>query len=85
VNNQGYRGTGNNYNVSMPFNDDEVNKDLPMGNVVIPQEEILNGPRLKIEVVEGFAVLKNTSLTINAAGLIGSLRCKNDGCTIIGS
>mmetsp|Transcript_13331 Transcript_13331/g.9410 ORF Transcript_13331/g.9410 Transcript_13331/m.9410 type:complete len:144 (-) Transcript_13331:404-835(-) len=69
----------------MPYNDDEVNKDLPVGGVVIPFDEIEKGPGLKIEVVEGFAVLKNTSLFINARGLVRSQRRKNDGCTIIGS
>jgi hypothetical protein len=36
-------------------------------------------------VIEGVAIPKNTILTINACGLIGSLRNNNDGCTIIGS
>jgi hypothetical protein len=40
---------------------------------------------LKIEVIEGYAVPKNTILTINACGLINSKRNKSDGCTIIGS
>jgi hypothetical protein len=38
-----------------------------------------------IQVIEGFAVPKNTALQINACGLIGSKRNKSDGCTIIGS
>ena len=37
-------------------------------------------------MIEGFDhVDKNVSLLINAQGLEGSLRAKNDGCTIIGS
>jgi hypothetical protein len=36
-------------------------------------------------VIEGYAVPKNTILTINACGLINSKRNKSDGCTIIGS
>lgn len=36
-------------------------------------------------MIEGFAVPKNTTLQINACGLIGSKRNKSDGCTIIGS
>lgn len=36
-------------------------------------------------MIEGIAIPKNTSLKINACGLIGSKRNKNDGCTIIGS
>jgi hypothetical protein len=35
--------------------------------------------------VEGYAVPKNTTMIINACGLQGSKRNKNDGCTIIGS
>ena len=37
------------------------------------------------QVIEGIAIPKNTTLKINACGLIGSKRNKNDGCTIIGS
>ena len=38
-----------------------------------------------MQVIEGVAIPKNTSLIINACGLIDSLRNNNDGCTIIGS
>ena len=51
----------------------------------MPEEEINKAPLLKIEVIEGIAIPKNTILTVNACGLIGSLRKKNDGCTIVGS
>lgn len=56
-----------------------------MGGIIVPQEEINRAPLLKIEVIEGIAIPKNTVLTVNACGLVGSLRKKNDGCTIIGS
>jgi hypothetical protein len=59
--------------------------DIPYGGTIIPKEEIKKAPLLKIEVVEGYAVPKNTVLQINACGLIGSKRNKSDGCTIIGS
>lgn len=36
-------------------------------------------------MIEGFAVPKNTTLQINACGLVSSKRNKCDGCTIIGS
>lgn len=36
-------------------------------------------------MIDGFAIPKNTILTINACGLIDSKRNKNDGCTILGS
>lgn len=36
-------------------------------------------------MIEGLAIPKNTILNINAQGLIGSKRNKNDGCSIIGS
>ena len=38
-----------------------------------------------IDVIEGPEVNRGTSLEINACGLKGSLRGKNDGCTILGS
>ena len=54
--------------------------------LVIPAEEAQNAKQLRIDVIEGFDhVDKNVSLLINAQGLEGSLRAKNDGCTIIGS
>ena len=36
-------------------------------------------------MIEGPEINKGTSLEINACGLLGSLRGKNDGCTILGS
>jgi len=59
--------------------------DLPLGGAIVPREEIKKAAMLKIEVIEGFAVPKNTTLQINACGLVGSKRNKSDGCTIIGS
>ena len=59
--------------------------DLSLGTVVIPQEEIAKANCLRIRVKEGPEVAKGTSLNINACGLVGSLRAKNDGCTILGS
>ena len=38
-----------------------------------------------IDVIEGPEINRGTSLEINACGLKGSLRGKNDGCTIMGS
>lgn len=52
---------------------------------MIPQEEIRNADVLVIDVIEGPEVNRGTSLEINACGLKGSLRGKNDGCTILGS
>ena len=59
--------------------------DLPIGGAMVPKEEIKRAAMLRIEVMEGFAVPKNTMLQINACGLINSKRNKGDGCTIIGS
>ena len=53
--------------------------------VMIPQEEVYKADMLKIDVIEGPEVNRDTSLKINAQGLIGSKRAKNDGCTILGS
>jgi len=52
---------------------------------VVPVEEISKAPLMKIDVVEGPEISKNAQLEINACGLIGSKRGKQDGCTIIGS
>ena len=57
---------------------------MPIGGIVVPQEEIKKAAILKIEVLEGYALPKGTSLQINACGLIGSVRNKSDGCTVIG-
>ncbi|CDW78600.1 UNKNOWN [Stylonychia lemnae] len=54
-------------------------------NRVIPREEIKQAPVLQIEVLEGGSLPQNIQLKINACGLIGSLRNKNDGYTILGS
>jgi hypothetical protein len=56
-----------------------------LGGVVIPQEEIAKASVLKIQAIEGPDISKDVVLEINACGLRGSLRKKNDGCTIIGS
>ena len=53
--------------------------------VMIPHEEVYKADILKIDVIEGPEVNRDTSLKINAQGLIGSKRAKNDGCTILGS
>ena len=52
---------------------------------VIPFEEVSKASLLMIDVIEGPDINKGTSLEINACGLKGSLRGKNDGCTILGS
>ena len=59
--------------------------ELTLGAVVIPQDEIVKADLLRIDVIEGPEVNRDTSLEINAQGLIGSKRAKNDGCTILGS
>ena len=59
--------------------------ELTLGGVVIPQDEVMKADLLKIDVIEGPEVNRDTSLEINAQGLIGSKRAKNDGCTILGS
>lgn len=56
-----------------------------MAGGVVPREEINKAAVLRIKVVEGPETTKNTNLEINACGLVGSKRNKNDGCTIIGS
>ena len=38
-----------------------------------------------IDVIEGPEANRGASLQINAQGLLGSQRSKNDGCTILGS
>ena len=66
---------------------DPLNNDFVSGTgLVIPDSEVQRANQLRIDVIEGFDhVDKNVSLLINAQGLEGSLRAKNDGCTIIGS
>ena len=59
--------------------------ELTLGGVVIPQDEVMKADLLRIDVIEGPEVNRDTSLEINAQGLIGSKRAKNDGCTILGS
>lgn len=55
--------------------------------VVIPTSEIAKAPLLKVEALEGpeAASLKETGFQMNACGMIGSKRGKNDGCVIIGT
>ena len=61
--------------------------------VLIPQEEIKLAPLLDLEVLEAppatsnfkFLLLKETQFQINARGLVGSKRNKNDGCVFFGS
>lgn len=65
--------------------DDEFGVSDLIGGGIVPREEIDKAPILKIKVVEGPEHTKNKSLEINACGLVGSKRNKNDGCTIIGS
>lgn len=59
--------------------------DLSLGAIVIPQEEVAKAECLRIEVIEGPDSNIGHGMEINAQGLIGSLRSKNDGCTILGS
>ena len=56
-----------------------------MGGIVIPQDEIYKADALNISAIEGPDLSKDVKLEINACGLKGSQRRKNDGCTIIGS
>ena len=65
--------------------EDEFGVNDLVGGGVVPREEIDRAPVLRIKVVEGPENTKNKSLEINACGLVGSKRNKNDGCTIIGS
>jgi len=51
----------------------------------VPQEEIAKADTLRIVAIEGPDISKDVALEINACGLRGSMRRKNDGCTIIGS
>ena len=53
--------------------------------VVVPPEEVGKAECLRIEVIEGPETSRGKTLNINAQGLIGSARGKNDGCTILGS
>ena len=59
--------------------------ELSLGAVVVPQEEVNKAECLRIEVIEGPEANRGTVLDINAQGLVGSQRNKNDGCTILGS
>lgn len=59
--------------------------ELSLNNVVVPQEEVSKAECLCIEVIEGPEANRGTQLNINAQGLLGSRRGKNDGCTILGS
>ena len=54
-------------------------------NERVADEHVEKGPTLQIDVIEGPDSTKNQSLLINAQGLKGSLRNKQDGQTIIGS
>ena len=55
--------------------------------VVVPQSEIVKGPLLNIEMIEGpdLPNLQPSFLEINACGMVGGKRGKSDGCVIIGS
>ena len=59
--------------------------ELSLGAVVVPQEEVYKAECLHIEVIEGPEANRGTVLDINAQGLVGSARGKNDGCTILGA
>lgn len=59
--------------------------ELSLGTIVVPQDEISKADILRIEVIEGPEANRGKVLEINAQGLIGSRRNKNDGCTILGS
>lgn len=58
--------------------------ELSLGNMIVPQDEIKRAESLRIEVIEGPEINRGTCLEINACGLVGSRRGKNDGCTILG-
>ena len=57
---------------------------MSLGNMIVPQDEIMRAESLRIEVIEGPEINRGTCLEINACGLVGSRRGKNDGCTILG-
>jgi hypothetical protein len=59
--------------------------EFNLGGTVIPQEEIAKAHILRIGAIEGPDISKELTLEINACGLKGSYRKKNDGCTVIGS
>ena len=59
--------------------------DLSLGSIVVPPEEVDKAECLRIEVIEGPEANRGNSLEINAQGFVGSLRGKNDGCTILGA
>lgn len=71
------------------YNDQDHDADgmteLSLGAVVVPQDEVNKAECLRIEVIEGPEANRGTVLDINAQGLVGSQRSKNDGCTILGS
>jgi hypothetical protein len=55
--------------------------------VIIPITEIAKASILRVEALEGPAVtsLREKCFEMNACGMVGSRRGKNDGCTIIGT
>lgn len=59
--------------------------ELSLGAVVVPLDEVNKAECLHIEVIEGPEANRGTVLDINAQGLVGSARNKNDGCTILGA
>ena len=59
--------------------------ELSLGAIVVPLDEVNKAEALRIEVIEGPEANRGTVLDINAQGLVGSQRSKNDGCTILGS
>ena len=59
--------------------------ELSMMAVVVPIEEVAIAPCLRVEVIEGPEANRGSCLNINAQGLVGSLRGKTDGCTILGA
>lgn len=59
--------------------------ELSLGAIVVPRDEVEKADVLRIEVIEGPEENRGKTLEINAQGLVGSGRNKNDGCTILGS
>lgn len=58
-----------------------------MAGVVIPLSEIAKAPMLHVEAIEGpdLNALAKKEFDMNACGMIGSKRNKNDGCVILGT
>lgn len=62
-----------------------VDESLSIYVSPLSQKEIDEYPKLKITIIDSTAAQPGTSLEINAAGMINTLRNKGDMCTYIGS